>query len=80
MVRDLSAGGASVRVAAGTSSAFELRIDRDGSVRHARTIWRNGDLRGVVFDGAVKNPDEAGNVVSILDLRRTLRFTCGRSN
>jgi hypothetical protein len=75
MVRDLSVSGASLRVSAAASNSFELRVERDGSVRHAHTIWQDGDLRGVVFDDAPKGTAEATNVVSILDLRRRLRFT-----
>lgn len=71
-VRNISVGGAALRIAHAAPKSFELRIERDGTVRHAHTIWRDGDDRGVAFDDAPV--DESYRVVSILDVREALKF------
>jgi hypothetical protein len=72
-IRDLSPGGASVRLMPSAPDTFELRILRDGSTRMARTIWKNGDRRGLVFADVATEPVSAGKT-SILDLRHQLNF------
>jgi PilZ domain len=72
-IRDLSPGGASVRLVPSAPDTFELRILRDGSTRMARTIWKNGDRRGLVFADVATEPVSAGKT-SILDLRHQLNF------
>lgn len=71
-VRNLSTGGAAVRIAPSAPNAFQLVIERDGAVRHAQTIWRDGEMRGVAFDDAPA--DDGTKVVSILDVRDAIRF------
>jgi len=71
-IRDLSAGGAAVRIAASAPDSFELRIMRDGSSRKAKTVWKNGDRRGLAF-ADVAAATCAGKA-SIRDLRRLLQF------
>jgi hypothetical protein len=72
-IRDLSPGGASVRLVPSAPDTFELRIQRDGSTRLARTIWKNGDRRGLVFADVATDSVSAGKT-SILDLRHQLNF------
>jgi hypothetical protein len=72
-IRNLSAGGAAVRLAPSAPDSFELRILRDGSSRMARTIWKRGDHRGLVFADVATEAADAGKT-SILDLRRSLKF------
>jgi len=50
MIRNVTSRGAAVRVAASAPAFFELMVDRDGTAKAARTVWRAGDLRGVSFD------------------------------
>ena len=72
-ISDLSSAGAAVRLAASAPDTFELRILRDGTSRMARTIWKDGDHRGVVFADVA--PEATCNrKTSILDLRRSLSF------
>jgi PilZ domain-containing protein len=59
-IRDLSAGGASVRLVPSAPDRFELRILRDGSTRIAQTIWKDGDRRGVVFADIATQAVSAG--------------------
>jgi hypothetical protein len=72
-IRGLSPGGASVRLVPSAPDTFELRILRDGSTRMARTIWKDGDRRGLVFADVATEPVSAGKS-SILDLRHRLSF------
>jgi PilZ domain len=72
-IRDLSSAGAAVRLAASAPDTFELRIMRDGTSRMARTIWKDGDRRGLVFTDVATEP-KRNDTTSILDLRRSLSF------
>lgn len=72
-IRNLSSGGAAVRLTASAPDTFELRILRDGSSRMARTIWKDGDRRGLAFADVATETANSGKT-SILDLRRLLQF------
>lgn len=77
-VRNISSGGAALRIAYSAPKTFELRIERDGTIRHAHTIWREGEHRGVAFDDAPV--DDEGKVVSILDVRDSIKFRTAGEN
>jgi PilZ domain-containing protein len=76
-IRNLSCGGAAVLLAASAPDTFELRIPRDGSSRMAKTVWKNGDRRGLVFADIATGINDTRKT-SILDLRRSLQFEAVR--
>ncbi|MGA8171347.1 MAG: PilZ domain-containing protein [Methylocystis sp.] len=72
VIRDMSATGARLRLTGSAPTVFDLRIPRDGTVHHARRVWKNGDEFGVAFVGEdVKAP---ATPLPIMVLRRSLRF------
>jgi PilZ domain len=78
IIRDLSTDGAAIELPASAPDSFELRIMRDRSVRLARTVWKNGNRRGIAFADVATSSAESSKPASILDLRRTLRFEATR--
>lgn len=75
MIRSLSASGAALQIPASTPTAFELTVERDGAARLARTVWRNGNRRGVSFEPPPVAPPVADRRRSIAELRAAVRFT-----
>ena len=73
-VRSISDTGACIDAPAAAPLIFDLRLVRDGTVRRARTVWRQGDRRAVAFSDDANHAPQTRPKTSIFELRRSLRL------
>ena len=70
-IRSIGAFGAAIDAPLDAPLTFDLRLPRDGTIHHARTVWRADKRRGVAF---ARDPLPARSPgPSILELRKTLK-------